>query len=86
VVAGILIRRFGRSTSFQSAFADSMVAFSSCAISGETSMDTRPSSPPDASKTSASTSQAFRTSVVVRAKIASSIPAPPWASLLTWSS
>ena len=44
-VAGILMWAFGRSTVFHSCSACSIVASVSCARSGETSIDTRPSTP-----------------------------------------
>ena len=48
-MAGILISRFGRSTIFHSSMACRMVLSVSCASRGSTSMDTRPSTPPEAS-------------------------------------
>ena len=48
-VAGILISRFGRSTIFHSSMACRIVLSVSCARRGSTSMDTRPSTPPEAS-------------------------------------
>ena len=48
-VAGILIRTFGRSTILCSSIACATVASVSCARRGSTSMDTRPSTPFDAS-------------------------------------
>ena len=48
-VAGILISAFGRSTFAQSFFASAEVASVSCARSGETSIETRPSRVPVAS-------------------------------------
>ena len=86
VVAGILMNRLGRSTSFHSSFAEANVASVSKARSGATSMDTRPSTPLVASKTGRMTSQAFRTSVVVIAKTVLSTSDPEVASSRTWSS
>ena len=48
-VAGILMNRFGRSTSHHSARASAMVLAVSRAIRGSTSRETRPSTPPVAS-------------------------------------
>ena len=48
-VAGILIRRLGRSTAAESNRAASAVAAVSCAMRGSTSIETRPSWPPVAS-------------------------------------
>ncbi len=48
-VAGILISRFGRSTIFHSSMACRMVLSVSWASRGSTSIDTRPSTPPEAS-------------------------------------
>jgi hypothetical protein len=49
VVAGILMKRFGRSIFDHHRFASSIVGWVSNALSGETSMLTKPSPPPDAS-------------------------------------
>ena len=76
LVAGILMSAFGRSTVFHSSLACAIVAAVSCASSGETSIDTRPSTPPVASYTGRKTSAASRTSVVVIVKIAVSVSAP----------
>ena len=71
-VAGILISRLGRSTIFHRSLAWAMVASVSRARPGSTSIETRPSTPWVAAEVAASTSQALRTSSVVRALIASS--------------
>jgi hypothetical protein len=63
IVAGILMNRFGRSTIHHSALASAAVLPPvSIAIRGSTSSDTRPSTPPVASYTGRSTSQAQRMS------------------------
>ena len=49
LVAGILMKRLGRSTSHQSWRASAMVRSVSCASRGSTSIETRPSDPPLAS-------------------------------------
>ena len=67
-VAGILIMTFGRSTASESSTACVTVAAVSWARPGSTSRETRPSTPSVARWTSASTSQASRTSEVVRAR------------------
>ena len=84
-VAGILIRAFERSTAAHSAFAEAMVASVSCARSGSTSIETRPSSAVR-SATGASTSQALRTSSVVSSKITRSTSWPSATSARTCSS
>jgi hypothetical protein len=71
-VAGILMNRFGRSTSHHSARASAMVASVSLASRGSTSRETRPSTPALASYTGRSTPQAQRMSYVVSARAASS--------------
>jgi hypothetical protein len=53
---------------------------------GETSIDTRPSTPPVASNTPRKMSAASRTSVVVSSKIAASTSAPPSASAASGAS
>ncbi|SKU40250.1 Uncharacterised protein [Mycobacteroides abscessus subsp. abscessus] len=76
LVAGILINRFGRSTIFHSSIACRIVLSVSWARRGSTSMETRPSTPPEASYCAASTSHAARTSSVVAVRIAESTSAP----------
>src|SRR6478672_8026810 len=56
-VAGILISWLGRSTIFHSSIACRIVLSVSWASRGSTSMETRPSTPPDASHFGASTSR-----------------------------
>ena len=85
-VAGILMNRFGRSTLRQRLRADSMVPSVSKASAGATSIETRPSRPPERSNVSANTSQAFLTSSVVISAITSSTDAPPRVRPATWSS
>ncbi len=68
-IAGILMKRFGRSTIFHSSIACATVLSASCANRGSTSIDTRPSTPSDASHCGRSTSQALRTSSVVTVRI-----------------
>ena len=84
-VAGILIRTFERSTAFHSARAEATVPSVSCARSGSTSMETRPSWAVR-SATGASTSQALRTSSVVSSKITRSTGSPAATSERTCSS
>ena len=84
-VAGILTSTFGRSTILLSSFAWAMVPSVSRARPGSTSIDTRPSTPPVASKTGANRSQASRTSSVVRALTTESSVASRAASSLTWA-
>ena len=86
VVAGILMKRFSRSTSAHRARADASVASVSWARSGATSIETRPSTPPEASYAGRMTSHASRTSVVVSAKTVSSTPEPSAARARTCSS
>ena len=75
-VAGTLMKRFGRSTSHHSPRASATVRSVSRATRGSTSMDTRPSRPPVASKTGRRTSQAARTSQALTARAASSTATP----------
>ena len=75
-VAGILMNRFGLFTSHRSALASAIVLRVSPASPGSTSSETRPSSPPVASKTGWNTSQAQRMSKVVMARDASSTDTP----------
>ena len=85
LVAGILMNRLGRSTRHHSAFASATVFSVSLAIRGSTSMDTRPSRPPEASKAGRSTSQAQRMSKVVMSRAASSTVSWRTARSCTWS-
>ena len=85
-VAGILTSRFGRSTAFQMSRASARVASVSCASSGLTSSDTRPSTPPLLSHVLRNTSQASRTSVTVTSRTVSSTDAPRCLSSRTWAS
>ena len=75
-VAGILMNRFGRSTSHHSALASATVRSDSWASRGSTSMETRPSTPALASYDGRITSQAHRTSYVVSMRTASSTSTP----------
>jgi hypothetical protein len=84
-VAGILMKRFGRSTSHQRCAASAAVASVSWARSGATSSDTRPSRPV-AAATGASRSQASRTSAAVMVRSASSTLTPRTAIACSWSS
>ena len=86
MVAGILMSRFGRSTSAHSRLAAAMVASVSKASPAATSIETRPSTPSVAFQVSCSTSQALRTSVVVTSKITSSTSLPAAVRLPTCSS
>ena len=61
-VAGILMNRLGRSTSHHNALASATVRAVSPARRGSTSMETRPSTPCEASYAGRITSQAQRTS------------------------
>ena len=65
VVPGILMSRLGSPTIFQSSAASATVSSVSWARPGETSIETRPSTPSVASKTGRMTLQASRTSSVV---------------------
>ena len=85
-VAGILTSTLSRSTAAESCLACSTVFSVSWASRGSTSIETRPSTPPVASYTDAMTSQALRTSSVVRAKTVSSTFLPAAASFSSWSS
>lgn len=76
MVAGILISVLGRSTSQASCLASATVGLVWCARRGSTSMDTRPSWPPVASKTGRRMSAASRTSAVVIMRMASSTVTP----------
>ena len=76
VVAGILMNRLGRSTIFHSSAAWLTVASVSWASRGSTSIDTRPSTPREASHCGRRTSQAARTSSVMTVRIAESASAP----------
>ncbi len=60
--AGILMKRFGRSTAPQNRFASWTVAFVSRAMYGDTSSETNPSRPCRRSNRGRSASQAERTS------------------------
>ena len=71
-VAGILMKRFGRSTSHHRVLASDWVFSVRCALRGSTSMDTRPSTPAEASYAGFITSQAQRTSYDVSRRTASS--------------
>ena len=85
-VAGILMNTFGRSTIFHSSMACWIVLSVSCASRGSTSIDTRPSTPSEASHCGVSTSHALRTSSVVTVRMVASTSAPRSASSATWLS
>ena len=85
-VPGILIITLGWSTVFHSAAASVTVSSVEWARPGETSMETRPSTPSVASKTGRMTLQASRTSSVVMTIVARSTSAPSAASSRTWAS
>ena len=80
------MNRFGRSTIFHNSTACAMVFSVSPASRGSTSMDTRPSTPSEASHSRASTSQALRTSSVVTVRMVASTSAPRSASSAIWPS
>ncbi len=84
-VAGILMNRFGRSTSHHRWAASAAVASVSWASPGATSRETRPSRPVRAA-TGASRSQASRTSAAVMVRSASSTLIPRTAMACSWSS
>jgi hypothetical protein len=84
-VAGILMNRFGRSTSHHRWAASAAVASVSWASPGATSSDTRPSRPVRAA-TGASRSQASRTSAAVIVRSASSTLTLRTAIACSWSS
>ncbi len=84
-VAGILMNRFGRSTSHHRCAASAAVASVSCARPGATSRETRPS-PGCRSCTGRSRSQASRTSAAVIVRSASSTLTERTARACSWSS
>ena len=86
VVPGILISRLGWSTIRQSSAASVTVCSVSCAKPGETSIETRPSTPSVASNTGRMTLHASRTSSVVIVCVALSTSAPAAASSRTCGS
>jgi hypothetical protein len=86
VVAGILMKRFSRSTSVHSSRADARVASVSNARVGATSIETRPSTPPVAANVGWRTSQAAWTSLVVSSKTTFSTSSPSATSARTSSS
>ncbi|CFS10246.1 Uncharacterised protein [Mycobacterium tuberculosis] len=86
LVAGILMKRFGRSTIFHSSIACWIVFSVSCASRGSTSIDTRPSTPSESSHWGTSTSHALRTSSVVTVRMVASTSAPRAASSAIWAS
>ena len=86
LVPGILMRRLGWSTIRQSSAASLTVSPVSWAKPGDTSIETRPSTPSVASKTGRITLQASRTSSVVMTCVALSTSAPAAASSRTCGS
>ena len=83
-MAGILMYALGRSTSHHSPRASATVPSVSRALRGSTSIDTRPSTPPDASYAGRRMSQAQRTSYAVIIRMASSTSTPRAARSATW--
>ncbi len=80
------MKRLGSPTVSQSSAASFTVPAVSFASPGETSIETRPSTPSVASKTGRMTRQASRTSSVVITRVAVSTSAPAAASSRTCSS
>ena len=85
-VPGILMNRLGSPTIRQRSAASFTVSAVSCAKPGETSIETRPSTPSVASKTGRITVHASRTSSVVMTCVALSTSAPAAASSRTCGS